>query len=98
MVNRQCLTYTLGTSPLSLLFQPCRGLTNKVAAHFFISNIVAACLSQPITCVHNCFMTLAFAIIAVMSWHDINCESVAGYIHHSVFVSSWGGGRALEQS
>ena len=31
-------TYTLGTYPSSLLFEPCRGLTNQVAARFLSSN------------------------------------------------------------
>ena len=43
--NRQSFIYTLDTSPPSLLFEPCRGLTNEVAAHFFSSNIVAVRVS-----------------------------------------------------
>ena len=59
-------------SPLLLLFKPCRGLTNEVAAQFFSSNIVA----QPITWLHNC--VTMFAIIAVMSFRDITCELIPG--------------------
>ena len=41
-LNRQSLTYTLCTSPLSLLFEPCQSLTNKVVVHFLSSNIESA--------------------------------------------------------
>ena len=34
-VNRQSLTYVLGTSPPSLLFESCQGLTDAVTAHLF---------------------------------------------------------------
>ena len=34
-VNRRCLIYTPGTSSLTVLFEPCRDLTDIVTAHFF---------------------------------------------------------------
>ena len=52
-VDRRSFTYTLCTSPPSLLFKPCRGLTNEVAAHFFSSRY-RSYLSQPIMWLHNC--------------------------------------------
>ena len=51
-VNRQSYLYTGYFSPL-LLFVPCHGLTNEVAAHFFSSKY-RSCSNQPITWLHNC--------------------------------------------
>ena len=39
---RQSFTYTLCTSPLLLLFEPCQSLTNKVVVHILSSNIESA--------------------------------------------------------
>jgi len=56
-----------------VLFEPCRGLTNEVAAHFFSSKY-RSCSNPPITWLHNCV-----TIFAVMSTcHDITCESIPG--------------------
>ena len=54
-VNRQSLTYTLGTSPPSLLFESCQGLTNDYRS----------CSSQPITWLHNCVATFAMTSSAL---------------------------------
>ena len=40
-VNRQSLIYVLAISLPSLLFEPCRDLTDAVTTHLFSSNIVA---------------------------------------------------------
>ena len=80
-LNRQSLTYTLCTSPLSLLFEPCQSLTNKVVVHFLSSNIESAYHVAG-------YLRHEFAIIAVMSLcRNITCESIPGsplHIHLSM--------------
>ena len=89
MVNRQSLMYRLGTSPLLLLFQPCRGITNKVAAHIsLVIIIIAVWVSLSNAYI---FASRDFAIIAVMLWRDITYESVPGYTT-PFFISSQGVG------
>ena len=74
IVNRQSLTYVLGTSLLSLLLELCQGLTDAVTAHLFYGISVAVRASQSRGCMHNCITT--FVNIAVMSsCHNITCES-----------------------
>ena len=68
-VSRYGVTSTLGISLPLLLFKPCRGLTNEVAAQFF-SNIIA----QPIMWLHNCITTFAVTLLC----RDIKCESIPG--------------------
>ena len=71
-VNRQSYLI-LDTSPPSLVFEPCRGLTKEVATHFFSSKY-RSCSNQPITWLHNCVTTFA----VTSSCRDITCKSIPG--------------------